>query len=148
VAACGGDAGAPATTTVPSPTTTTAVDPLAGFASRIVTVSGETWAVAVADTPALRAQGLMGITDLGALDGMLFVWDEDVASGFWMKDTLIPLDVAFFTATGELVDLLRMEPCVADPCPVYRPAAPYRFAIETEVGRWDAIDRPGLTLGE
>ena len=111
-------------------------------------MSGETWTVVVADTPELRGRGLMRVTDLGAFDGMLFAWDEDVASGFWMKDTLIPLDVAFFTATGELVDLLRMEPCSADPCPVYRPAGPYRYAIETEVGRWDAIDRPGLVLAD
>ncbi len=111
-----------------------------------VSVSGETWDVALADTTELRGQGLMGVTDLGDLDGMLFAWDEDVATGFWMKDTLIPLDIAFFTVDGELVDLLRMEPCVSDPCEVYRPAGSYRYAIETEVGKWDAIDRPGLVV--
>ncbi|HEX5630327.1 MAG TPA: DUF192 domain-containing protein [Acidimicrobiia bacterium] len=104
--------------------------------------------MAVADTPERRTQGLMGVTDLGDLDGMLFVFDADSTSGFWMKNTLIPLDIAFFTAEGVLVDLLRMTPCEADPCPVYEPAGSYRYAIETEIGRWDAIDQPSLVVDE
>ena len=143
--ACGSGGAAPPTTTV-ARTSTTLVDPLDGFAVVQVLVSGDPWSVALADTPALRAQGLMGVTDLGDLDGMLFLWDEDVLSGFWMRDTLIPLDVAFFTAAGVLVDLLRMEPCTADPCPVYHPRGPYRYALETEVGQWDAIDQPALLV--
>ena len=148
MAACGEGGAAPGTTTTMTDSTTTSVaDPLARFPTRTVTVSGEAWRVVVADTSELRGQGLMGVTDLGAFDGMLFVWGEDVSSGFWMRDTLIPLDVAFFTVDGVLVDLVTMTPCETDPCPVYRPAGPYRYAIETDVGRWDAIDRPGLTLG-
>lgn len=111
-----------------------------------MTVSGEAWTVAVADTPELRAQGLMGVTDLGDLDGMLFVFDEDAASGFWMRDTIIPLDIAFFTVDGVLVDLLHMEPCTTTACPIYQPRGEYRYAIETAVGRWDAIDQPGLVV--
>jgi uncharacterized membrane protein (UPF0127 family) len=65
-----------------------------------------------------------------------------------MKNTLIPLDVAFFTVEGVLVDLLRMEPCTADPCPIYQPRGEYRYALETEVGRWDAIDQPGLVIDQ
>lgn len=148
VAACGGDPAA-VTTTVPATTTTdgTAADPLAGFERREVAISGESWTVAVAATPGERSQGLMGVTDLGDLDGMLFVFEADTDSGFWMKNTLIPLDIAFFAADGTLVDLLTMEPCTADPCPVYTPAGPYRYAVETVVGRWDAIDRPFLEVG-
>ena len=148
LAACTGDGAAPTTTTtaVPVASTTTFADPLTGFARTTVTVSGQTWAVAVADTEELRAQGLMGVTDLDDLDGMLFVFEEDASGGFWMKNTLIPLDIAFFTVEGVLVDLLRMEPCTEDPCPIYQPRGEYRYAIETEVGRWDAIDQPGLVL--
>lgn len=104
--------------------------------------------MAVANTPELRQQGLMGVTDLGDLDGMLFIFDDDVSTGFWMKNTVIPLDIAFFRADGGLVDLLRMTPCEADPCSIYQPSGPYRYAIETAVGRWDAIDQPSLVLGE
>ena len=135
------------TTTTTTTTTAVAVDQLAGFATITVNVSAEAWTVAMADTPALRAQGLMGVTDLGGRDGMLFVFAEDVSGGFWMKDTLIPLDIAFFDADGVLVDLLTMVPCESDPCPIYTPTGAYRYAIETDVGRWEAIDQPVLVVG-
>lgn len=141
VVACGGDSGAVTT----SPTIPTH---FGEFAVSTIAVSGDNWVVAVADTPELRRKGLMGVTDLGVIDGMLFVFPEPTASGFWMKDTLIPLDIAFFSADGVLVDLLRMEPCAADPCPVYEPRGQYRYAIETALGRWDAIDQPSLVIGD
>ena len=131
-----------------STTSTTAADQLISFEAITVTISGDTWTVAVADTPALRAQGLMGVTDLGELDGMLFVFESNVSNGFWMKDTPIPLDIAFFDVDGVLVDLLTMTPCESDPCPIYSPAGEYRYAIETGVGRWDAVDQPELVLGD
>jgi uncharacterized membrane protein (UPF0127 family) len=98
----------------------------------------ETWTVAVADTAELRSRGLMGVTDLGGLDGMLFSWDRDVRSGFWMKDTLIALDIGFFSSEGALVDLLSMTPCTADPCPSYVPAGEYRYAVEAPPGSFPA----------
>jgi len=121
-------------------TPATVGDPLEVFEVIEVTVGGKTWTVALADTPALRSRGLMGVIDLGGLDGMLFSWPEDVRSGFWMKDTLIPLDVAFFAADGSAVDLLSMVPCSDDPCPSYRPSGPYRFALETIAGGFEAFD--------
>jgi hypothetical protein len=76
----------------------------------------------------------MGVTDLGGLDGMLFVFQADSEGGFWMKNTLIPLDIAFFTADGGFVDALTMVPCVEDPCPTYRPDGSYRYALEAPAG--------------
>ncbi|MEA3502816.1 MAG: DUF192 domain-containing protein, partial [Actinomycetota bacterium] len=73
---------------------------LDGFEAATITIDGRELSVAVADTQALRAQGLMGVTDLGGLDGMLFVFQETTDGGFWMKDTLIALDIAFFDAGG------------------------------------------------
>lgn len=146
VAACGSD-GSVTTTTSRVTTTTTGsavTDLLDSFDHRQITVSGETWTVAVADTLAARSQGLMGVTALGDLDGMLFVFSDDTDSGFWMRNTLIPLDIAFFAADGTLVDLLTMNPCPGDPCPVYHPRGSYRYALETAVGRWDAIEVPVL----
>lgn len=67
---------------------------------------------------------------------MLFSWEEDVITFFWMKNTLIPLDIAFFNAAGELIEVISMEPCTADPCPRYGPATPFRYAIEAEPGRF------------
>ncbi|MCJ7726565.1 MAG: DUF192 domain-containing protein [Acidimicrobiia bacterium] len=112
---------------------------LEGFAEIEIQVGGESWTVAFADTAALRSRGLMGVTDLGELRGMLFAWDEDVESGFWMKDTLIPLDIAFFAADGSVVDLLSMVPCEADPCPSYRPGGPYRWALEVPAGGFEHL---------
>jgi uncharacterized membrane protein (UPF0127 family) len=95
--------------------------------------------VAVADTPVLRFQGLRGIADLGGLDGMLFSFPEDATAAFTMRGTLIPLDIAFFAADGTPVDRLEMVPCNADPCPSYRAAGPYRYALETPAGGFTGI---------
>lgn len=107
---------------------------LAGFDTTKIAIDGRELVVAVADTPALRSQGLMGLTDLAGLDGMLFVFQETTDGGFWMKDTLIPLDIAFFEDAGGFMDSLTMEPCTGDPCPVYRPSGSYRYAVEAPIG--------------
>ncbi|MDP8959578.1 MAG: DUF192 domain-containing protein [Actinomycetota bacterium] len=107
---------------------------LRGFPVREVELDGRLWWVAVADSPERRAQGLMGVDDLGGLDGMLFVFDEPVVPAFWMKDTLIPLDVAFFDGHGRLVEVQQMEPCRRQPCPTYAPDSPVRWALEAPAG--------------
>ncbi len=76
----------------------------------------------------------MNVTNLGSLDGMLFVFPADTTGGFWMKDTLLPLEIAFFDASGRLVDVLAMEPCESDPCRIYTPSGPYRWALEALPG--------------
>lgn len=101
--------------------------------------------VEIADTDALRERGLMGRTSLADDAGMLFVWPEDTASAFWMKDTLIRLSVAFISADGQVLRMFDMEPCQADPCPVYDPHASYRMALEVRQG---ALDRRGVRIGD
>jgi uncharacterized membrane protein (UPF0127 family) len=112
---------------------------LPGFATVEVGVGGETWAVALAEDEAERARGLMGVADLGGLRGMLFVFPADGRAAFWMKDTVLALDVGFFAADGSLVDVLEMVPCAADPCPVYRPAGSYRYALEVPAGGFAGV---------
>lgn len=107
---------------------------LEGFETSTITVDGRGLAVAVAASPSQRSQGLMGVADLGSLDGMLFVFPADSDGGFWMKNTLIPLDIVFFTADGGFVDSLTMAPCTEDPCPTYRPGGSYRYALEAPAG--------------
>jgi hypothetical protein len=104
------------------------------FGFTVIDVDSRPWSVAVADTRDLRAQGLMGVTDLGGLDGMLFEFSDDTTATFHMLDTLIPLDIAFFTADGELVSVGQMVPCEATPCEAYAADAPYRYALEAPQG--------------
>jgi uncharacterized membrane protein (UPF0127 family) len=108
------------TSTTGDPTTTEPdTGDLSGFELASVILEGRSLRVAVADTDALRMRGLMGVDDLGTLAGMLFVWPEPVEADFWMKDTVIPLDLAFIAADGEVLAVLPMEPCLQDPCPTY-----------------------------
>lgn len=100
--------------------------------------------LAVADTPQLRSRGLMGVSDLGDVDGMLFGWGGDlVNSRFVMRDTLIPLTIAFFGSDGVVVDVFGMQPCDTEPCETYPSAAPYTHAVEFPGGR---VVPPGTRL--
>jgi uncharacterized membrane protein (UPF0127 family) len=83
----------------------------------------------VAKTPAQRSRGLMQRT-AAPRDGMLFVFPETTTGGFWMKNTLVPLRIVFFDAAGTRVRALSMTPCREDPCRIYNPGTPYRFALE------------------
>jgi uncharacterized protein len=86
-----------------------------------------------------RQLGLQHREELPAGTGMVFLFPEDSTSGFWMKDTLIPLSIAFADADGRIVRIIDMEPCEADPCPVYDPEATYRMALEVNQGFFDTV---------
>ena len=101
--------------------------------------------VQVADTPEARATGLMGRERLDPYDGMAFVWDEPANASFWMKDTSIPLSIAFWDPGGRIVAIFDMDPCTADPCPTYDPGTEVLGAIEVEQG---ALARRGVEVGD
>lgn len=101
--------------------------------------------VEVVDTPETRQRGLMGRTSLDENAGMLFVWPEDASSSFHMKETLIPLSIAFIASDGTVLRILDMEPCTADPCPTYDPRTSYRMALEVNKG---AFTRLGIQEGD
>ena len=90
--------------------------------------------VRVADADDERARGLMGVERLPPDEGMAFVWDEPVGTTFWMKDTLIPLSIAFVGTDGRIATIAEMTPCRADPCPMYAADAPFVLAIEANRG--------------
>jgi uncharacterized membrane protein (UPF0127 family) len=93
-------------------------------------------------TPAQRTRGLM-LRRPAPADGMLFVFPSDTTGGFWMKNTLVPLRILFFEASGTRVRMLSMTPCRRDPCRVYEPGRRYRFALELRA----SDTRPGRVLG-
>jgi uncharacterized protein len=90
--------------------------------------------VKVAESNAERRQGLMNVPGLPDGIGMLFVYASERTGGFWMKDTLIPLDIAFFDADDALLVILQMEPCEESPCPNYDPGVAYKSALEVRLG--------------
>ena len=92
--------------------------------------------VQIADTSDERQTGLMGRESLSPYDGMAFLWEEPVVSSFWMKDTLIPLSIAFWD---------DMDPCTQDPCPSYGPDEPFVGAVEVDRG---ALEERGVTVGD
>jgi uncharacterized protein len=92
----------------------------------------------IAADPAARARGLMGRREVPEGTGMVFLYPQDVAEAFWMKDTLVPLSIAFVAADGRVVSVAEMTPCEADPCPSYAPAGPYRYAVELPAGAFTA----------
>jgi hypothetical protein len=104
-----------------------------------------TLTVRIADEPDERARGLMDVGSLPANGGMAFVFgDRPVSDGFWMKDTEIPLAIAFVHGT-RVVDVDEMTPCTQDPCRMYRSTRPYTLAIEANAG-W--FRRHGIAPGD
>lgn len=107
-----------------------------------------TLAVEIADTPEERSIGLMNRESLAEDAGMLFIWPEDTGSGFWMRDTLIPLSVAFIGAEGVIVDIQDMQPLDET---LHQSPAPYRYAVEANrgwfgghgIGPGDTVTLPG-----
>lgn len=79
-----------------------------------------TLVVEVADDQQEWSKGLSGREEpLAPKTGMLFLFPEQRVLSFWMKDTLIPLDIIFFDGLGRVVSSTGMVPCEADPCPTY-----------------------------
>lgn len=90
-----------------------------------------------ADEPA-RERGLSRRAEVPAGSGMAFLFPSDTTVAFWMKDTLVPLQIAFVAADGRVVSLFEMAPCRADPCRVYTPTGSYRYAVELPAGAFTA----------
>jgi len=89
----------------------------------------------LAETAAQQGLGLMNRTDLGGYDGMLFRFSSDTNAGFYMKDTPLPLSIAFFDASGQFVSTADMAPCIHQAsCPTYAAARNYRWALEVPQG--------------
>src|SRR5919202_3654913 len=98
--------------------------------------------VEIADTPAEQETGLMGRSALAPNAGMLFVFGQDQPLSFWMKDTLIPLSIAFMDSQGRIVDIQDMQPLDQTP---HDSAAPAKYALEVNQGFFAA---QGIQVGD
>ena len=110
-----------------------------GFESALVSVTSLNGAsrdvcMWVADTPERRARGMMGATGFGDAEAMVFVQDAPSTGNFWMKDTLIPLSIAYFDAVGDFLSSDEMTPCTTPECERYPTAVGYRWAVEAPSG--------------
>jgi uncharacterized protein len=101
--------------------------------------------VEVADNALERSRGLMGREELAADAGMVFLVSEPTEGPFWMKDTLIPLSVAFWDQQGRIFRIRHMEPCQSEPCPMYQPGAPWTGAVEVNQG---FFEEHGIEAGD
>lgn len=135
----------------PAPAGTVRASPEAGAldpaSAREAVIEGRDFRLEVARSPAEKARGLAGRSSLPEDAAMLFVYDEEDYRVFWMKDTLIPLDILFLDGQGVVVDVRTMEPQPDAPdveLRRYRSARPARYALEMNAG---LADRLGIGVG-
>jgi hypothetical protein len=103
-----------------------------------------TFQVEVAATPQQRKRGLMGRTRLQDDAGMLFVFEQEGAHCFWMKDTPIPLSIAFIADDGSIVNIEDMQPQTTDR---HCAKAAVRHALEVKQGGFQSRGiRPGMRI--
>lgn len=124
--ACGG-----ATAKGPTPAVTPSIT-----GPRVVLPSGAVYRVEIARTPEEQAQGLMFRESLPAGSGMLFLFSDLLPHKFWMKNTMIPLDMIWMDGAGRVVFVsANTPPCKADPCPSYGPDVPAVSVLEIAGGQ-------------
>ena len=116
--------------------------PLAGFGTTAISVRDSAGkersaCVLLAETPEQRERGLMGVEreEIRGFGGMLFVFLTQRPLTFWMRNTPMPLSIAFFDDVGRFVSSADMEPCGdRDDCPTTSSAGPARYALEMPQG--------------
>lgn len=108
----------------------------------LITVGGVSLQVEVAATPEERTRGLSGRREVPAGTGMLFLYRDEARRSFWMKDTLVPLTVAFLDSEGRIVQMEDMVPLSEEP---HTSRAPVRYVLEVPRG-W--FERVGVEVGD
>ena len=88
--------------------------------------------IEIAETDQKRSQGLMHRRKLDTNSGMLFVFSQDQYMNFWMKNTYIPLSVAFIDKQGKILEILHMKPL--DDTIIYSSKTKARYALEVNQG--------------
>ena len=107
-----------------------------------ITIDGISLPVEIVQDDETRQLGLMNREELPENQGMLFVFEVSQIMSFWMRNTFIPLDIAYISETGEIVDIQRMEPL--DESVNYVSAKPALYALEVNAG-W--FEKNGIKVG-
>lgn len=98
----------------------------------------------LARTPQQRQIGMMHRTQMASHEGMLFVFEQPAPQCFWMKNTLLPLSIAFIADDGSIVNIADMQPQSEKS---HCSAQPVRFALEMNQGWFDKRGiKPGFKL--
>lgn len=100
------------------------------------------FSVEIADSEESRRQGLMFREKLEADHGMLFVFDEETERSFWMKDTPLPLSIAYIDSRRVIQEILPMTPFSTAPVPSNSPA---KYALEVNQGVFEQL---GIEVGD
>lgn len=118
--------------------------PLDELATSTVSLKDQTFRVWLADNNEKRNEGLMWVADdeIEADEGMLFAFRDERVRGFWMRNTVIPLDIAFARADGTIVATHTMPPLTLRTFSSFEPAM---FALEVEAG---TFERLGVVVGD
>jgi uncharacterized membrane protein (UPF0127 family) len=102
---------------------------------RAILPSGAAYSIEIARTPEEQAQGLMFRESLPERTGMLFPFAEPGVHRFWMKNTMIPLDIIWMDGAGRVLFVSSdTPPCKADPCSNYGPEVPAASVLEIAGG--------------
>jgi uncharacterized membrane protein (UPF0127 family) len=114
-----------------------------GLDERIdVTIGGETFRVEVARTAEQKRQGLMNRNSLGDREGMIFVYESDQHLAFWMKNTTIPLTLAFLSKDGQIMQVEHLKPLSLKSVVSERAV---RYALELPAG---VLEELGVGVGD
>jgi hypothetical protein len=106
--------------------------------------NGKAVSAEIAVTPGEREKGLMFRESISPDQGMLFIFEEEDFYSFWMKNTLIPLDIIWLNAHRQIVHIEKnVLPCPGDPCPSYAPLHPAKYVLELKSGQ---AEENGLKL--
>ena len=130
----------PGTPMVPTQTTAPETGPA------VILPNGSMIRVEIAADDDTRAQGLMYRESVAEDRGMLFLFRDSAMRPFWMKNTLVPLDIIWIDDGFRIVDIsAQTPPCRTDPCPSYPPKGQSRFVLELAGGQAAAR---GLKIGD
>lgn len=113
----------------------------AGLATRVIAIHQTNFIVEIADTFQSRATGLMFRRSMPENHGMLFVFEDENFRSFYMRNTFIPLSIAYINSDGIIMEIHDMEPLSLRSVPSRFPA---QYALELNQG---AFERAGIRVG-